>query len=174
MKIKNEKMKIVVYHAAEDDPKKCTAKKLEKFGLIKLEKQLGKLPSNSLLLDPFSEKALSREDAQIARNGIVAIDCSWKKIDESAFSILRRKMHSRALPFLLAANPVNYGRAFKLTTAEAIASALYILNDVNKAKEILSIFKWGPHFFVLNKEPLEEYRKAENSGEIIEKMNQFI
>jgi pre-rRNA-processing protein TSR3 len=132
------------------------------------------LPSNALLLDPFSKKSLSREDSIIARNGIVALDCSWNKIENNAFKILKKKMHPRALPFLLASNPVNYGKAFKLTTAEAIASALYIIGEIDGAKEILSIFKWGEHFFTLNGEPLEDYRKSKTSEEVIEKMMQYV
>jgi len=30
-------MKLVIYHANEDDPKKCTARKLARFGFVKLE-----------------------------------------------------------------------------------------------------------------------------------------
>ena len=81
---------------------------------------------------------------------------------------------SRALPFLVAANPVNYGKPFKLTTLEAFASALYIIGEKEHAKDILNIYKWAPHFLELNYQPLEEYRKAKNSQEVIKIMNEYI
>jgi len=61
-----------------------------------------------------------------------------------------------------------------LTTLEAFAAALYILGEVDYAKEILSIYKWAPHFLEFNKEPLEDYRKAKNSEEVIKRMNEYI
>lgn len=169
-----EKIRLVVYHANEDDPKKCTAKKLHRFGFVSLEKSLKKLPGNALLLNPFAEKSLSKEDLSIAKEqGIVALDCSWNKV-ESAFQYLETKSNSRALPFLLAANPVNYGKAFQLSTLEAFVAALYILGEVDHAKELLRIYNWGPNFLILNKEPLEDYRKAKDSSEIIQIMKQYI
>ncbi|HUS99729.1 MAG TPA: hypothetical protein VMY59_05340, partial [Candidatus Thermoplasmatota archaeon] len=33
-------VRLVVYHANEDDPKKCTAKKLHRFGYATLEKTI--------------------------------------------------------------------------------------------------------------------------------------
>ena len=81
---------------------------------------------------------------------------------------------SRALPFLIAANPVNYGKPFMLTTLEAFASALYILGETKQAKDILTIYKWAPHFLELNIQPLEEYRTAKNSQEVIRIMNEYI
>jgi pre-rRNA-processing protein TSR3 len=101
------------------------------------------------------------------------VDCSWKNA-ESCFKRLGKTSESRALPFVIAANPVNYGKPFKLTTLEAFATALYILNQTEEAKEILNIYKWGPHFLTLNKEPLEEYRNAEDSSEIIQIMKQYM
>ena len=168
------KIQLIVYHANEDDPKKCSAKKLHKFGFVKLEKNIRKVPKHAILLNPFAKKSLSKEDIKIAKkNGILAIDCSWKNA-ENSFEYLDRENISRALPFLVAANPVNYGKPFKLTTLEAFASALYILGEKEHAKDILNIYKWAPHFLELNKQPLEEYRRAKNSKEVIQIMSEYI
>lgn len=168
-----KEIRLFVYHKNEDDPKKCSAKKLAKFGFVKLEKTIRRIPKHTILLDPFSKKSLSKEDLSIAEeNGILAVDCSWKNA-ENVFQRLEKIQYSRALPFVVAANPVNYGKPFKLTTLEAFATALYILDDIEFAEKILKIYKWGPNFLILNKEPLESYRKAENSTEIIKIMKQY-
>jgi pre-rRNA-processing protein TSR3 len=167
-------MKLIVYHADEDDPKKCSAKKLHKFGFVKLETKIRKTPRDAILLNPFAEKSLSKEDLKIAeKNGILAVDCSWKNAEKS-FDFLDKRCNPRALPFVVAANPVNYGKPFKLTTLEAFATAVYILGDTKKSEEMLNLYKWGPSFLTLNKEPLEDYRNAKNSSEIIEIMKQYM
>jgi len=167
-------MKLIVYHANEDDPKKCSAKKLHKFGFVKLETNIRRTPKNAVLLNPFAEKSLSKEDLEIAeKNGILAVDCSWKNAEKS-FDYLDKRNHSRALPFLVATNPINYGKPFKLTTLEAIAAALYIFDNLELAEKILKLYKWGSNFLILNKEPLEDYRKAKDSKEIIKIMKQYI
>lgn len=167
-------VKLVVYHANEDDPKKCTAKKLSRFGYVSLEKNIRKLPYHAVLLNPFAEKSLSREDWDAARaHGLVALDCSWKTAEQT-FQSLQTTTVSRALPFLLAANPVNYGKPFQLTTLEACAAALYILGEVDHASQILGIYTWGPHFLELNREPLEDYRSAKDSTEVVRLMKQYI
>ena len=167
-------IKLIVYHKEEDDPKKCSAKKLHKFGFVKLEKNIKKIPRGAILLNPFVKKSFSKEDLDTAiKHGIIAVDCSWKKAEHS-FDFLDKMCVSRALPFLIAVNPVNYGKPFKLSTLEAFATALYILDDIDRANEMLNIYKWGPHFLRLNKEPLEDYRKAKNSKEVVKIMSQYI
>jgi pre-rRNA-processing protein TSR3 len=169
-----KQIKLIVYHTNEDDPKKCSAKKLHKFGFARLEQNLRKIPKGAIILNPFAEKSISKEDLNIARNyGIVAVDCSWKTA-ENCFKHLDENYNSRALPFVVASNPVNYGKPFKLSTLEAFATVLYILDEIKQAQEILNLYKWGPHFLVLNKQPLEEYRQAKNSSEIIKIMNNYI
>jgi pre-rRNA-processing protein TSR3 len=77
----------------------------------------------------------------------MVIDCSWKKIFNLKTLNLR---NSRKLPSLIASNPVNYGKWEKLSSAEALAAALYITNYSEYADLILSKFSWGAEFKRLN------------------------
>ncbi len=161
-----------LYHADQCDPKKCSGKKLARFRLAILHDAPGKLPWEAILLDPFAEQALSPADD--AESGIVVLDCSWKEV-ERVFPILQKlRLRRRALPFLLAANPVNYGKPFKLSTVEAFAAALYILGEKERASLILNKFKWGKTFLELNHEPLERYSKAKNSSEVVEIQREYL
>ena len=167
-------IKLYVYHANEDDPEKCSARKLARFGFVKLETNIRKTLKDTILLNPFAEKSISKEDLAIAqKNGILAVDCSWKNA-ENSFDYLDKRNYSRALPFVVAANPVNYGKPFKLTTLEAFSAALYILGFIDKAEEMLNLYKWAPNFLILNKKPLEDYRNAESSKEIIEIIKKYV
>ncbi|MFH1820922.1 MAG: DUF367 family protein [Methanobacteriota archaeon] len=166
-------MNMTVYNARECDPKKCTAFRLHKLGKIRMVFKQGDLPRGSILLDPFAEKALSREDAETARKyGLVALDCSWKRIEH--VSKMKRLLEPRSLPYLIAANPTHYGRPTILSTAEALASALFIFGEREMASDILGGFKWGPVFLDLNREPLEAYAKAADSSEVVDAQNQFV
>jgi len=162
---------LYVYRIDEDDAKKCTAKKLAKFGLVKIIKNRKYLPKKAILLNPIAKKTLSKEDRHITN--IVAIDCSWKNADEF-FKNFKHKMLSRCLPYLIAVNPTNYGKPFMLSTVEALSAALYIFGNEEQAKQLLSKFKWGLGFLKLNKMPLEDYKEAKNSEEVIEVMREYM
>ena len=70
------------------------------------------------------------------------------------------------LPFLLAANPVNYGKEIKLTCAEALAGALLIAHFTDEAEQVMNCFKWGHAFFSLNEIYLDKYADCETSEEL--------
>jgi pre-rRNA-processing protein TSR3 len=164
-------IKLFAYDAKECDPKKCTSRKLARFRLLRLLPTTRKIPSGSLLLTPEAERALSRKDKRWAeKRGIVVLDVSWRAATFPKIPGITE----RALPFLVAANPVNYGKPFKLSSVEALAAALYILGEKNHAEQILSKFSWGVQFLKLNEEPLKDYAKAKTSKEVVEAQKQFI
>jgi pre-rRNA-processing protein TSR3 len=158
---------ITILMHRQDDPNKCTAHKIVRF---KIAKEVIKFPYNSIILNPFSDKVLTKKDKEHLK-GICAIDCSWNQAN-NAISIPRKLYaNCRKLPALLAGNPTNYAKLGVLSTAEAIAGALYILNHKDKANEIMNKFKWGHTFIELNYNLLEDYSNAidQNQIESIEK-----
>jgi pre-rRNA-processing protein TSR3 len=159
---------LFVYHAKHCNPKRCTAQKLARFNLVILLYSMRDIPKSSLVLNPLSKKALSPEDKTFT--SITALDYSWERQDR----FKRHIKNGRCLPYLVAANPVNYGKPTKLSTAEAVAAALYILGEKSKALNILSKFKWGRTFITLNQEALDAYSEAESSSDIIEIQEKII
>ena len=144
----------------QDDPKKCTAAKMVKFGLAQNIKKIG---SKGLVLDPFAEKTLLPKDVSVI-NSIVGIDCSWNLADNAfsqKFNGIKRK-----LPPLLAGNPVNYSKLNKLTTAEALSGSLFILGFKEQSLELLNKFKWGHTFYELNQNLLNDYSQSETEDDV--------
>ncbi|MBO3801547.1 MAG: DUF367 family protein [Thermoproteota archaeon] len=145
------RIKIFSYYLAQDDPKKCTSKRLAKHGLLRIIKKISEIPKKAIVLNPLAENMLSKEDsALVLVHGIVVIDSSWKK----GYEIFRKikRGEQRRLPTLIAANPVNYGKQFELSSAEALAAAFLYLGFYEEAIMILSKFKWGAEFIKLNTE----------------------
>jgi pre-rRNA-processing protein TSR3 len=102
---------------------------------------------------------------------LTVLDCSWEVLDTGAVSSWRKR---RALPFLVAANPVNFGRPYRLTSVEAFGAALFILGEREQARVVLESQNWGPRFLELNDEPLSLYARAGDSTEIIAIQKMFL
>jgi pre-rRNA-processing protein TSR3 len=163
-------------YLAQDDRKKNTAVRLSKKSKVKLHKNLKKIPRKGILLDPLCGKVFGPEDHYILKKGgsLVALDCSWNQIETSLERISKSsKLIHRTLPLLLAANPVNWGKPTKLCTAEAIAATLYLMGEVEHAKNILLTFNWGMQFIKLNQDPLDEYSMAKTSAELVDLQFEF-
>ncbi|MHB8633604.1 MAG: DUF367 family protein [Thermoplasmatota archaeon] len=163
-----------VYYLAQDDRRRNTALRLERHGKARLVTDSRKIPDQAVLLNPFAKKAVSREDrADMQRHGVVAVDCSWARAEE-AFGELLGRTKSRALPFLVAANPVNWGKPLKLTTAEALGAALAIAGEARQARDVLSAVPFGEQFLTLNAAPLADYAACATSAEVVRAQNLYL
>jgi len=135
--------------------------------------RIRELPRGAVILDPFTPKAFSPADRErLEKRGLAALDCSWVHAKE-VFEV-SANWTPRCLPYLVAANPVNYGVPTKLSTVEALAAALYIAGFSGQAEELLSKFKWGPQFIALNEELLEGYAQAKDSTGVVEVQKEYV
>ena len=160
-------MNLQVLMFYQDDPKKCTAAKMMKFGFVK---NIKKISNNSLVLDPFSETFLLPKDKFLVHN-LVGIDCSWNLAEQAfskKFSGIKRK-----LPPLLAGNPVNYAKLNKLTTVEAMSASLFIMGFKKEAFDLLDKFKWGHTFYELNQNLLDDYSNLDSEEQINEILKEY-
>ena len=98
----------------------------------------------------------------------MALDASWDRTDRRSFraALGGLRTNPRSLPFLLAANPTKFGQPLRLSTLEALAAALVILGRREQAVALLGLYTWGPVFLELNREPLEDYERAADEGEL--------
>ena len=163
-------IRLLAYHAGQCDPKKCTSLRLKRFGLLALVPRPSGLPRGAIILTPKAERALSPADAPRAeRRGLAVVDISWKR---GRFPSVPQGA-GRALPYLLAANPVNYGKPFVLSSVEAFAAALVIFGHPDEARALLAKFAWGEQFLILNREPLTAYAAAEDSSAVVAAQAEF-
>lgn len=78
------------------------------------------------------------------------------------------------VPFMVAVNPVNYGKACKLSCVEAIAATLYLGGFYSESEFILSHFKWGMSFLNVNYEVFNLYKKCSNSNELLNTETKYL
>ena len=117
-------------------------------------------------MNPFANHCLlSKDSIEAVQHGLVAVDCSWEKV-QNAFTA-RLPGQGRRLPTLLASNPTNYAKPHKLSSVEALAASLHIMGYGQRASQLLSLFKWGQTFLTLNAEPLEAYASAKTEEDMV-------
>nr|AFK34770.1 unknown [Lotus japonicus] len=166
------KIKLAMWDFGQCDAKKCTGRKLSRFGMLKeLRVSNG---FGGIVLSPVGKSCVSREDYSLIQNkGLAVVDCSWARLDDVPFVRLRCSA-PRLLPWLVAANPINYGRPCQLSCVEALSAALIICGEEETANLLLSKFNWGHAFTSLNRELLKAYSKCENSADIISVQNAWL
>ncbi|KAI4292367.1 pre-rRNA-processing protein TSR3 [Pancytospora philotis] len=165
-------MRKIIYEFGECDPKRCSGHRLVKYK--KVESIPLKRHFNGIILSPDATQVVSAADREhIERFGIGLIDCSWNKVAQFDFSRLPKR-HNRLLPWLVAANTINYGHAWKLNCVEALAATLYIIGEKEEAKAVFDGFSYGEEFLRLNEEILELYSACKDGKEIVKVQNEYI
>lgn len=154
------------------DPKRCTGARLARRGIF--QSMPLRQPFRGIVMSPNGSVSVSPADAGILEEyGLSVIDCSWARLAEIPFHQMRAG-HHRLLPFLVAANTVNYGKPSKLSCAEAAAATLYICGRVDAAIAVMKEFEWGMEFIKLNKELLELYRTAADADDVVTRQNEWL
>jgi len=163
---------LAMWDLAQCDPKRCSGRKLARLGCLRELRVQQRW--TGVALTPNATETVSPKDFDVLRaNGLAVVDCSWNRLDDVPF----HRLHSaapRLLPWLVAANPVNYGKPCKLTCAEALAGGLYIAGYRDAAELLMNKFKWGHGFVSLNRELLESYAACATSEEVIETQNKWL
>jgi pre-rRNA-processing protein TSR3 len=122
------------------------------------------------------------------------VECSWARLEEVPFGKiksrderLRRlmpeatKSANDSVPFLIATNPVNYGKPWRLNCVEALAAGFYITGHDDWAEVLcvfaqaidpadirsLSKFTWGHSFYKMNGHLIQRYRTCHTHEEVM-------
>ncbi|KAJ9442293.1 Ribosome biogenesis protein TSR3 [Diplonema papillatum] len=161
----NFPLPLAMWDFEQCDARRCTGKKLQRMG--KLNTLRLRQAFMGVVLSPNGKKTVSPEDrACVEKNGVGVVDCSWARLDDVPWKQMKMGPE-RLLPFVVAANPVNFGKPMKLTCVEAISATLYITGYKDLAADVLEGFSWGRHFLELNGEVLERYSQCKDGEEVI-------
>ncbi|KAL7637292.1 UNVERIFIED_CONTAM: hypothetical protein RMT77_012017 [Armadillidium vulgare] len=163
---------VAMWDLKQCDPRRCSGRKLARQNLIKILR-LGQR-FNGVCLTPVAVEYISKEDAEVLKgNGVAVVDCSWARLQDTPFNKMKSS-RPRLLPFLIATNPVNYGKPSKLSCVEAIAAAMYICGEKEGAELYLSKFKWGKGFLTMNQELLDIYSSCNTSEDVVRAQNDYL
>ncbi|WVZ55820.1 hypothetical protein U9M48_006430 [Paspalum notatum var. saurae] len=169
---KGSRIQLAMWDFGQCDAKRCTGRKLSRFGFLKELRVTNGF--GGVVLSPVGTQCVSKEDHPIVqRKGLAVVDCSWARLSDVPFVKLRCGA-PRLLPWLVAANPVNYGRPCELSCVEALSAALIICGEEDTGRLLLDKFKWGHAFLSLNRDLLKAYSQCENGSEIINVQNSWL
>ncbi|KAH7349602.1 DUF367 domain-containing protein [Plectosphaerella cucumerina] len=142
------------------DPKRCSGKRLIRQGMMR-ELHLGQR-FNGVIITPNGKQTVSPADREILEAyGAAVVECSWARTQEVQWNKVGGKCE-RLLPYLVAANTVNYGKPWRLNCAEALAAAFYICGQPEWAAQVLTPFSYGESFLEINGSLLKKYAACED------------
>jgi pre-rRNA-processing protein TSR3 len=118
------------------------------------------------VLRPNAKKVISAADRDtLEQFGAAVVECSWVRVKEIPWSQIGGKCE-RLLPYLVAANPVNYGRPWRLNCVEALAACFFICGHEDWAEIVLEHFPYGKPFLEINAQLLKRYAACTSEEEI--------
>ncbi|RMZ91104.1 hypothetical protein DV736_g1654, partial [Chaetothyriales sp. CBS 134916] len=146
------------------DAKRCSGKRLMHFGMMR-ELAVGqKFPG--VVISPNAKKVVSPADRELLEQfGAAVVECSWARVKEVPWSRIGGKCE-RILPYLVAANTVNYGKPWRLNCVEALAACFYICGKEEWAELVLQHFTYGKAFLEINGQLLGRYKKCKDEEEV--------
>ncbi|ELP89138.1 hypothetical protein EIN_484800 [Entamoeba invadens IP1] len=162
--------KLYMWDFCQCDPKKCSGRKLVRQKLVKTLPVTSAFHGICLTPDSSATLFLPSDVELIKKAGLAVIDCSWNEYSagRGVDEVKRLKYRNgRFLPFLMAGNPINFGRPFKLNCAEALAGALAICGLEDDAKSVMEVFTWGQTFLDINKKVIDEYKECTTLEEVL-------
>lgn len=123
---------------------------------------------SGVIITPNGKTVVSPADTEILEEfGAAVVECSWARTAEVPWSKIGGKCE-RLLPYLVAANSVNYGKPWRLNCVEALAAAFAICGHLEWAEEILAPFSYGEAFLEINSKVLKKYAACKDAAEIKE------
>ncbi|OJD14902.1 hypothetical protein AJ78_04787 [Emergomyces pasteurianus Ep9510] len=158
------------------DPKRCSGKKLMQHGVMR-ELQIGQKFAG-VVISPNAKRTISPADNELLEQfGAAVVECSWVRTQEVPWSKIGGKcerllrtttifLRDTLVPYLVAANSVNYGRPWRLNCAEALAAAFYICGHEDWAAEILKKFSYGKAFLEINSQLLKRYAACKTEEDV--------
>ena len=135
-----------------------------RFGLMR-ELSIGQKFAG-VVISPNAKKVISPKDNELLEQyGAAVVECSWVRIKEVPWAKIGGKCE-RLLPYLVAANSVNYGRPWRLNCVEALAACFFICGHEDWAHEALGHFSYGETFLEINRQLLKRYAACKDDEEI--------
>ena len=114
--------------------------------------------------------------------GAAVVECSWVRIKEVPWAKIGGKCERLCegylprtlltewlmtlVPYLVAANSVNYGRPWRLNCVEALAATFFICGHEDWAHEVVSHFSYGETFLEINSQILKRYAACTDEEEV--------
>lgn len=135
-----------------------------KIGMMR-ELHVGQKHSG-VIISPNAKQTISPADRELMEQyGAAVVECSWARTAEVPWAKIGGKCE-RLLPYLVAANSVNYGKPWRLNCVEALGAAFFICGHEDWAEAILEPFSYGRSFLDINSSILKKYAACKDETEI--------
>jgi pre-rRNA-processing protein TSR3 len=121
---------------------------------------------SGVIISPNAKRTISPMDrATLEQYGAAVVECSWARTAEVPWSKIGGPCE-RLLPYLVAANSVNYGKPWRLNCVEALAAAFFICGHPEWAQLVLEPFSYGQPFLDINSSVLKRYAACSDEESI--------